>query len=635
MENLEELEKKLYKENETGEKRASAEKPKAEEEPEIRGYWEEEKAAAPGGERLKEIEKTLVGVSRVSRKVFWVLIGLFAAAIAVSGFLLFQYLTGGKDVVVEINVPKEIPLGKPFDLAVKYDNASASVLRGAKIYLNLPEGAVFLGESEDKRTEERSVGDIGVGASAEENFRLLVLKDPKSVKRFNASLGYSQTLGTRFEKKTYVDSAIVEPAIVFDFEAPEKILNNEEYELRVSYKNAAGIDYSDVAVELSYPPVFSFAGSDLKPDSSDNFWKIGELKKDKEGDFAVRGHVFGPEQSFFSFAAKISASFLGRSYVIDSRTVSLSISPSPLALSVVLINEADYAAKLGDRLEYSLLYRNNTDVGLKDAVIKAKLAGAMFDFSSVQSEAFFSSVTNTLTWNAANTPSLQVLPPGASGEVKFAINARRDYPIKRLGDKNYTLKVDAEIDSPTVPYFLAAQKTVGVAALQTKVSGLVSVGALAYFRDAASGMLNAGPIPPKVNAPTNYTIHWVVKNYSTDVRDAEVRAFLQSGVRWTGKVKSNIASVPSYNERTQEVVWPIGKIIATKGVIDKPLEAIFQIEATPSVDQTNRYMPLLSETAITAFDEFINAELRGADAEISTLTIDDPTVSPDNRIVKP
>ena len=138
-----------------------------------------------------------------------------------------------------------------------------------------------------------------------------------------------------------------------------------------------------------------------------------------------------------------------------------------------------------------------------------------------------------------------------------------------------------------------------------------------------------------MNTPTNYTIHWVVKNYSTDIRDAEVRAFLQSGVRWTGKVKSNIAAVPSYNERTQEVVWPIGKIIATKGVIDKPLEAIFQIEATPSVDQTNRYMPLLSETAVTAFDEFINAELRGADAEISTLTIDDPTVSPDNRMVKP
>ena len=84
-------------------------------------------------------------------------------------------------MVVEINAPKEIPLGKPFDLAVKYDNASASVLRGAKIYLNLPEGAVFLGESEDKRTEERSVGDIGVGASAEEVFRLLILKDPKAL----------------------------------------------------------------------------------------------------------------------------------------------------------------------------------------------------------------------------------------------------------------------------------------------------------------------------------------------------------------------------------------------------------------------------------------------------------------------
>ena len=267
------------------------------------------KSGGTGGERLKEVEKTLAGASRVSRKIFWVLIGLFTAAIAVSGFILFQYLTGGKDVVVEINAPKEIPLGKPFDLAVKYDNASASVLRGAKIYLNLPEGAVFLGESEDKRTEERSVGDIGVGASAGEVFRLLILKDPKSVKRFNASLGYSQTLGTRFEKKSFLDLAVAEPAIVFDFEAPEKILNNEEFELRVSYKNAAGADYSGVAVELSYLPVFNFAGSDLKPDSSDNFWKIGELKKDKEGEFAVRGHVFGRSSPFSTSPPKFPRPF--------------------------------------------------------------------------------------------------------------------------------------------------------------------------------------------------------------------------------------------------------------------------------------------------------------------------------------
>ena len=47
MADLEELEKKLYKENETGEERAPAEKPETEEASKVRGYWEEERAAAP------------------------------------------------------------------------------------------------------------------------------------------------------------------------------------------------------------------------------------------------------------------------------------------------------------------------------------------------------------------------------------------------------------------------------------------------------------------------------------------------------------------------------------------------------------------------------------------------------------
>jgi len=62
--------------------------------------------------------------------------------------------------------------------------------------------------------------------------------------------------------------------------------------------------------------------------------------------------------------------------------------------------------------------------------------------------------------------------------------------------------------------------------------------------------------------------------------------------------------LPSYDERTQEVVWNIDKILATKGIISSPVEAIFQVEATPNVTQTGTNMPLLGQTTIRASDDF-------------------------------
>jgi len=174
------------------------------------------------------------------------------------------------------------------------------------------------------------------------------------------------------------------------------------------------------------------------------------------------------------------------------------------------------------------------------------------------------------------------------------------------------LKVGAEISSPTVPNYVASDQTIGLADLQTKVAGEIAINSQALFYDSGSGFSNSGSFPPKVNLPTNFTIHWAVTNYSTDVSKVKIKAFLQSGVRWTNQVKSNINSIPTYNERTQEVIWLIDRIPATKGVVSNPVEAIFQVEATPNITQFKQQMPLLSATSIQASDEFANVGLQSS-----------------------
>ncbi|MDP3947186.1 MAG: hypothetical protein Q8Q41_00650 [bacterium] len=639
---LEELEKELYKKEESEELKRRATTPLARAETPAGTLYGEQGRTMPGWRKEHGVAKERVmleyqgpGVQTWRTWILWGSLGTLVVLTAISGYFIYQAFTV-KDINLTVLAPPEAQLGKPFEVRVGFANGSDKILKGAKVSLSLPDGVSFLGAPQEQRNETRDAGDIGIGSMSEEAFSLIVLKDPQSVKKIRAGLSYAAIAGrSRFERSEELTLAVGNPAVQIDLRAPEKVFSGEEFETIVTYKNAADIDFSNLELRVNMPPTFNFKSSTVKPDVGNSLWRVGSLLKGSEGEFAIRGTIMGPEKSFFEIGTILTTSFLGKTYTIDTKAASLAISPSPLALTVLVNGTTDFVARPGDMLRYELRFTNNTDVGLRDVILRAKLVGEMFDFVTIDApQIFFSSLTNTLTWNAANTPQLAVLEPGASGSVNFIVRLKQQYPIKRVNDKNFELKLEAQIESPTVPSFIGAEKTIGILSFAVKVAGHTTIDAQAFFRDAASGLVNKGPVPPLVNSPTNFTVHWVIANYATDVENVTVRAFLQSGVTWTGKVQSNINAIPVWNERTQEVSWTIDRIPATRGALGNPIEAIFQIEATPSINQLGDYMPLISDTELRAKDTFVNAEIVATDSTISTSLPDDPTVGQQGGIVR-
>ncbi|MEK7195527.1 MAG: hypothetical protein AAB655_02430, partial [Patescibacteria group bacterium] len=251
----------------------------------------------------------------------------------------------------------------------------------------------------------------------------------------------------------------------------------------------------------------------------------------------------------------------------------------------------------------------------------------------LRSDGYFNSISNTVSWFTATTQQLENVAPGDGGTVRFSVRVKNVFPIKLFSDKNYTLKVDARLESPTVPPNITAEKTISVDGTESKVAGRVEVSSEAYWRDAQSGILNSGPYPPKVNQPTQYTIHWILRNYATDINNVSFSAFLKSGAVFTGKVKSNVNNLPSYNPSSGRVTWQIDSLAANKGVISPPAEAVFQIEVTPAVNQVNRNVPLISETTATWTDAFTGEELRVSAPELdSSLPYDKTILYGDNTV---
>ncbi len=556
----------------------------------------------------------------------WVVGGVIAAAAIIGGIFFYQ-ANFSQGIAVEIIKPESILIGVPFNLPVNISNKSGNVLESVRLNLNLPEGLAFVGSPASKNIDFKEISNLPSGASNQQIFRLIATNGKDSFKRVSASVNYlSGTLSSRFESQVEADLAIGDYAIVLDVATPEKVFNGEILEAEVSFKNNSGIDFNDLRLKIDYPLTFTLAKTTLAPDIGNNIWILGGLRAGSDMKFKIIGSIIGPEEAFFDLKAVIEATVQGQSYPVSENTATISIAASPISLKINLNNDNELIAGLSSDLRYVLNYTNNTDVGLRDVIIKTQLAGVMYDFSTISTGGAFRSSDNTIVWTAANVPALANLSPGQSGSVDFSIRTKNQYPIKRLSDKNFILKTSATIESPTVPHFVAANKTVSFAVLENKVRGQATIDAKAYFRDAASGILNKGPMPPRVNQATQFTIHWQITNYSTDLKDVSVKASLGGNVKFTGVVKGNGPTSPVFNDRTQEIVWEIPKVLATTGLTGAPMEAIFQVEATPSSIDLGRNMLLIQDTGLKAVDEFTGIDISNKDNAITTQLPDDPTV---------
>lgn len=614
---LKDLERKLYQkefERKDNDAFKKTEGSKKESDNEIGSKWSDISADSVAGGAIAKI-------SRLSSWIFWILAPILVILMGVSVFYIYQYFSADKEIALAVSAPQNVLRGVPFEIEANFSNNSKNSLENVELSLFLPEGTAVLEDGKSKRIFSKDIGNLESGEVFQEKIPVIIFGETEAIKRFSISVGYSSSLNARFEKNKDLEIAANEAGVKLDLTAPEKVLNNEEFEIYVDYSNVSEEDFSDVNISFDFPA--NLVLKESEPALNNNYFKIENLTKGQSGKIFIVGKVIGAEQSFFDIKARIDINNAAENYLISEKTANIYIAPSPLSLKILLNDSVNYISRSGDHLRYRLVYSNNTDVSLADVIIKSKLTGEMFDFTTLKTTGAFDSKNNVLTWNAAAMSALASLSPGANGAVEFEINTKNEYPIKKISSKDFVSKIEAEISSPTVPYYVAADKTIGVSSLDTKVAGRVEIESLVYFNDPDSGFVNKGALPPKINQPINFTIHWKIKNYSTDVKNVKAQAFLEPGVKMIGEPKVNIASLPQYNERTGEIVWQIDKILATKGVVGKPVEAIFQIEVMPNITQIGKEIPLIGQTIITAFDEFVNFELNSSANALDTKNLSD------------
>lgn len=593
---LEELEKKLY----GLDRKEGEEAPKVAEEhakePEVQTSWEEEAV----------VEKKEEAAKKMGMAMKAVIIGSIVALLAVGG-VAYYYISEyykTKDLLFSAQTVESVLIARPFDITVHVENRSNATLRDGKVFVKLPDGVIGIGNDTGRQTLEEKIGDVGAGESLDRTYTIAIVKDEQSTKKIDVNFSYlPQNINTRFEREETLEVQVGQPAISLDFTTPQNVFSTENFDIGMRFRNISDIEFKNMQVRLVVPEKVTVKSASVKADVGNATWNVASLTPQTEKTIAVKGAFEGANQEFFELKSQVVVSLNGQEYVINEKTANLGIAASPLSLEIVANNDPNYIAKPGDTITYTLKYRNNTEVGLNDVIVKAKLKGEMLDLATVKSRGSFDSLANTLMWNASGIPELKLIAPGAEGSVDFSVQTKETYPIKRMFDKNFIVKVDGEINSPTVPYNVASDRTVGFAVKETKVRGAIAI-------DAGIERL-AGSPAPQVNRPSKYTVTWTIRNYATDMREVKVFSSLQPGIKWTGIVKSNSGAVPTYNDRTGEIAWTMDKIIATKGAIGTPTQATFQVEITPNITQVGGAIEVTKDVTLSAIDDFTGMAVSG------------------------
>jgi hypothetical protein len=121
-------------------------------------------------------------------------------------------------------------------------------------------------------------------------------------------------------------------------------------------------------------------------------------------------------------------------------------------------------------------------------------------------------------------------------------------------------------------------------------------------------LTNSGPIPPRVETETTYTVLWEVSSSVNDVTGARVSSQLPPYVSWKGIVSPADEDIV-FDPSTGEIEWTVGTVRAGAGYSGAVRRVAFQIGFVPSLTQEDSSPILIQEATLSGTDGFTGSSV--------------------------
>jgi hypothetical protein len=562
-------------------------------------------------------------------RFFFVAIAFFVISIGVSAFLFY---TGGNTVSVDnieltIQGPTTVAGGDTVPLSIVVTNKNSTSVENATLEVAFPEGtrsATDVTAAYPRFSE--NLGTLSPGETVERSISAVLFGAQGAQPTISVSLSFGTSRSNAvFVKKSTYPVVISTAPLSVTVDTVSETVSGKPFTIRVTARSNATQPVEGVVLAAQYPAGYLVTDSSL-PAVGTNF-PLGTLKPGASKTVTLTGTLNGQnnEVRVFHFTIGTAKAASDPSLAVGYMTQEASINiTAPFLTTSFTVNGSSAAAPAvapGAPVTVGVAWANALSVPLTNAEIDIAISGAALDPASVQAHnGFYRSADRTVIFSRDTDATLASLAPGASGLGTFTFSTLTNAP------RNSAITLTVSIAGERVGQSGVPEQ---VSASSSKVIKLVSAVTFTAASLHASGpFANSGPVPPKADQPTTYTIEWSVANAGNDLAGAVVSATLPSYIAFPGVTSPSDGSI-SYDAPSHAVTWQMGDI---GGGASR--QVAFQVVLTPSTSQRGSVPTLTSAPAFSAFDRYAQVQVTTTGSSVSTETPTDPGYTPTKAAVQ-
>lgn len=547
-------------------------------------------------------------------KFLAVAVVFFLVSIGVASFIFFGgfNMISSNNVDIKVAGSNSVASGEEIDLNISVINQNSTDLQNAVLYIEYPTGVKQSDITQDSQRVKVDIGTLAKGKSFDYPIKATFFGEKDSVKSITFKMDYNVSgSNALFSKEKTYDVSINSSPIIMDVSYPKEVNSGQEVSINISItSNSAEIVKSNL-LKIEYPYGFTYTDSSIKPIMDNSLWNIGDLKNGDKKNLVIKGILVGQNMEDRSFnitvgTSKDSSKDFDTDLAVNQ--ITMGIRKSFFDLAVTSNNENNGGLNMDSSAPISIAWQNTLPDKIINSVITAKISGNVLDKSkiSVNNGGLYSSANSSIVWDKNSASSLREIAPGKNGSVLFTIGSISTFPnIKSIKNPHIDISVDITgdrtgLDASTVSSNI--QKTI-------KYNSIMSI--IAKSHRGYGGISNTGPIPPRVDQETTYTITWTISNTSNELTGGVASAVLPVGVTWKGETSPSGEKI-SYNPDSRVVTWNFDGVSYGTGFAYSPREVSFKVGVIPNATQTGQFLVLSSDVNASATDSYTGVTLNAS-----------------------
>ncbi|MDP2665124.1 MAG: hypothetical protein Q8P23_00535 [bacterium] len=554
----------------------------------------------------------------------------FLISLGVVGYFFYF---GGNTVSVDkitINIqgPTTIAGGDTVPFSITIMNKNPVAIDNATIEVDFPTGtrnADNVLQSYPRYVE--NLGTLASGAVVTRSVKATVFGGAGQTLTLPVSFSYG-TVGSNavFAKKSSYALAVSSTPLSVTVDTLSETVSGKPLTFTITVRSNATVPLTNVVLSSVFP--FGFLATSSSVPLNNSSFLLGTFAPGASKHVTLTGTLIGQdkEQRVFHFTVGTANTSTDQTPAVVYMTQDATVAIAAPFINTTLALNGDTSANLvvtpGSRQSVTISYANTLATSVTNATVAIALSGSAVDYNSIQTTSgFYRSLDHTIIFSRDTDPALAVLAPSASGIGAFSFS---------------TLSADALTAAPTLTFTISVSGTrVGQTNVPEQVSSSVSktvkvATAIAFAVSSlhSSGPLgNNGPIPPKADQTTTYSIILNVRGGGSAIAGGTVTTILPGYVSYTDVTTGT--GTFSYNDASHTVTWNTGDLAQSTSS-----QGVFQVSLTPSTSQKGSVPALTGQVSFLGYDRFAGVQISATADPVTTETKGDPGYVSTNAVVQ-